>query len=73
MLHAPLNAFLYWIGKVDSPHCLVCLGANKTVHHFLFDFPTHTYAWHTLARKMGRLSKLVCHLLAVTGGHSELH
>ena len=62
--HAPLNAFLHQIGKVDSPCCPVCLGADETVHHFLFDCPTHAHAQHAVARKLGRQSKLVCHLLS---------
>ena len=37
--HALLNAFLHRIGKVNSPHCPACLGANKMVHRFLFDCP----------------------------------
>ena len=61
--HAPLNAFLHRIGKVDSPRYQACLGADKTVHHFLFDCPTHVHAQYALARKLGRLSKSVCHLL----------
>ena len=61
--HAPLNAFLHRIGKIDSPRCLACLGGDETVHHFLFDCPGHAHARHSLARKLGRLSKSVWHLL----------
>ena len=61
--HAPLNAFLHQIGKVDSPCCPACLGANEMVHHFLFDCPPHVHAQHALVRKLGRLSKSVRHLL----------
>ena len=61
--HAPLNTFLHQIGKVDSPCCPACLGADETVHHFLFDCPAHAHAQHALARKLGRLSKSVHHLL----------
>ena len=61
--HAPLNAFLHRIGRVDSLLCLACLSTDETIHHFLFDCPAHMHARHSLARKLGRLSKSVRHLL----------
>ena len=42
--HAPLNTFLHWIGRVDSPLCLACLSTNETIHHFLFNCPAHAHA-----------------------------
>ena len=42
--HALLNAFLHWIGKVDSPLCPACLSVDEMVHHFIFDCPVHAYA-----------------------------
>src|SRR6266481_2973438 len=63
MGHAPLNGFLQRIGKVSSLLCPACSKAEETVHHFLFDCPTHAHARHSLARKLGRLSKSLQHLL----------
>ena len=63
MGHTPLNSFLHRIGKVSSPLCPACLGADKTVHHLLFDCPTHAYARHSLARKLERWSKSIQYLL----------
>ena len=64
MGHAPLNRFLQCIGKVSPLLCPACSKDEETVHHFLFDCPTHTHARHSLAKKLGHLSKSLRHLLS---------
>ena len=61
--HAPLQRFLHRIDRVDSPHCPACQGEDEMVNHYLFDCPVHAHAWHGLSRKLGWLSKSLCHLL----------
>ncbi len=61
--HIPLNQFLHRIGKVDSPACPACKGSDESVHHYLFDCPSHAYARHGLARTLGKHSKSLKHVL----------
>ena len=61
--HVPLRRYLHRIGKTDSPLCEMCGHGEETVHHFLFDCPTHDHARFKLGHKLGQLSKLIQCLL----------
>ena len=61
--HAPLHRYLYRIGKADSPLCTLCRHGEETVHHYLFDCPTHEHARFALRCKWGQLSKSLRHIL----------
>ena len=61
--HVPLHRYLYRIGKADSPLCMLCRHGEETVHHYLFDFPTHEHARFALQHKLGQLSKSLRHVL----------
>src|SRR6266481_1562732 len=63
MGHIPLNAFLNRISKADSPHCPTCQNTAETVHHFLFDCPSHAYVRHDLERTLGCKSKSLRYIL----------
>ena len=61
--HIPLRKYLFRIGKTDSPVCALCRCRDETVHHFLFDCPTHHHARFDLGHALGRHSKSLRYLL----------
>ena len=61
--HITLHKNLYRIRKSNSPTCSSCGRDNKTVHHYLFNCPTHQHARFDLSRALGRHSKSLHYLL----------
>jgi len=61
--HIPLNTFLHCISKIKSLDCPTCRNAIETIHHFLFNCPSHVHVWHGLARALGCKLKSLWHLL----------
>ena len=51
--HVLLHRYLHRIGKADSPLCTLCGHGEETVHHYLFDCPTHKHARFALRCKLG--------------------
>ena len=61
--HTPLRKYLFRIGKLDSPACVLCHHGAESVHHFLFECPTHQHARFNLSRALGCQSKSLRYLL----------
>ncbi|KAJ3836538.1 hypothetical protein F5878DRAFT_512710, partial [Lentinula raphanica] len=52
--HAPLQAHLFRIKKVDSPTCPCCRQHPETVFHYLFQCNAHRTHRNRLRRKVGQ-------------------
>ena len=48
--HAPLNKYLFRIGKVDSAHCPACGTDEETVEHFMLRCPKYAHERWALFR-----------------------
>ena len=55
--HTPLRKYLFRIGKLDSPACVLCHHGAESVHHFLFECPAHQHARFDLSGALGCQSK----------------
>lgn len=61
--HAPLQAHLHRIKKVQSPSCPACFQAPETVHHFLFTCTVFRMQRDQLRRELGRAALSISTLL----------
>ena len=70
--HAPLNAYLYRITKLDSLTCMHCRAGDETVHHYLFDCMSWRNEHWLLGHSLGRASKSLQNLLSTKRGISKV-
>ena len=70
--HAPLNAYLHRISKLDQPTCAYCRISEETVHHYLFDCRAWKHELWLLGCSLGRASKSLRSLLNTERGIKEL-
>jgi hypothetical protein len=63
--HLPLNSYLYWITKRNSPNCSHsrCIGQHKTVFHYLLKCPAYDKEQHKILGKHRRNAGKILYLL----------
>jgi hypothetical protein len=63
--HLPLNSYLHWITKRDSPDCSHprCAGRHETVFHFLLECPAYNKERREILGKHGRQAEKILYLL----------
>ena len=62
--HAPLNAYLFWFGKVDSARCPACGVACKMPDHFLLQCPKYEHERWALLRSVKDSDLKIEHILS---------
>ncbi|KAG2118310.1 hypothetical protein DEU56DRAFT_747856, partial [Suillus clintonianus] len=50
----PLKHHFHRIGKIDSPHCLICPNIDETIHHFLSGCPQYVCEYYFLENALIR-------------------
>jgi ribonuclease HI len=63
--HLPLNSYLHWITKRDSPDCSHprCAGRHETVFHYLLECPAYDKERREILGKHGRKAGKISYLL----------
>jgi hypothetical protein len=63
--HLPLNSYLHWITKRNSPNCSHpgCAGQHETISHFLLECPAYNREQHEILGKHGRKAEKILYLL----------